>query len=700
MNRLFFYLLLVFVFAPITTLGQIAIEPDRAFVPIEKGKSETITFTLKSGGTSMVPKADTFNDTELDFKKESSTGTTVTYKFTGKNSLPIKREYVLGFTVDGSTDQESSVKISVIDPSKFTFDVAAITDAVQGTDKQIRMTAPNFTFDPDDVKIDGFGTNSQPTHNNRIITIKPSVKGKFSLNVKVYGIKVGTIPIDVADGVKSLEVNSPITLKQGAQINPAGLGIKLLAVDGADLTATKCATPVITPDDTGIIPDPANAGKFKVNPEKRLDTGFSIACGGKSQPVKVKVEPAPTTISFSPPVASIQINTKTLIDATVRGTDNEEIKGDEGRVVWTFEDESVATGVAGGKKAADYAALVELNPDGNRIRPTLRSQPGDNKPIYVFAKSVYGTAKEKILLMPEKEYDVTDFTMIKIDLEVMEDKTTKDNFGQQLMKNYFVTKATLHNTARDDKGVYYNSPILVYNQSIEAKTLIAYEDPDTGKWITASQEQMIPTIKRTNTNAESDFRTEWARVLTGLNKTNTTDFLSIPTRVADLKKCAIREQIDYMYPYQPMKYETALLSHESRENTSWKHRILTTLLSLSSLTSFVTNIVGAGGDWPLGQTQFSNLMIPSYQKYFPDRREIHKDHLIQQLMQPLLEIPFGGQESKYLLFPRSPINVSMSLRHWNETTAKWEIKTIKKIKIIGISPSDTCANVAVIKKTP
>jgi hypothetical protein len=697
--RFFFYTTVVCVFAAVLAAGQ-TVTPDTPAFSLKKGESKDIKFTL-TGGTTLVatPASGTCCSGAVSVRQKSASGNEAILTFTGDASLPQRTPVQLNFTVDGAAPAQSTVTVSVIDPAQFQLSRTTIPSAVQDKREEIRLTVPGTTIENDRVKFDGFGSNGAQ-YANGIITLTPTVTGLFNVNVKVDGVTVGTSAVTVGDAVKLQANVSTVTLKQGAPIDLASLGLRLLAKDGVtDLTSTRCATPTIMPLDPGVIADPANPGKFKVNPGLAASstTEFDVSCAGVSTKIKVNVEAAPSRIKFEPPAATIYLNSPTLIEATIIGADDEPITGDAGRVEWFFKDDAAAIGV---RTKADYAALIDLNESGNRIRVQLRSMPANNKPLYVYARSVYGGVEGQIMLTPEKTREVTDFTMIKIDLEVMEDKTTKDNFGQELMKNYFVTKATVHNTAQDDKGVFYNSPILVYNQSIEAKALIAYEDPDTGKWITATEEQRIPSIKRTTNNNETDLRAEWTGILTALDKTRTTEFLSIPHRVTDLKKCSIREQIDYMYPIQPMKYETALMSHESRENNSWKHRLLTAMLSLSTLTAVVTNIVGAGGDWPLGQTQFTNLLVPGFQKYFPDRREIHKDHLVQQLMQPLLEIPFGSQETKYILFPRSPINVSIPLRRWNSTTNKWDVKTIKRIKIVGLSPSDTCANVAVIKKTP
>ena len=689
MNRLFFYLWFVFILTPITTLGQISIEPDRPFVPIEKGKSGTIIFTLKSGGTSMVPKKDTFNDTELDFKKESSTGTTVTYKFTGNSSLPIKRIYIIGFTVDGTTDKDASVEISVIDPSKFDLGgVTEIKDAVQNKEKQLRMTVPGTTIENNRVDFDGYLPNPKPSYANGIIKFKPNTKGKFNLIVKVDGINVKTLPVDVAEGLTPLKVNKVITLKQDEEIKISNLGLKLTGADGTDFTATKCATPTITPDpDAGIID--AGSGKWKVNPAKRVTTGFTVSCDGASAHVSVTVEAKASKIEFTPSVATLRRNSESVVVATVKGTDGEDI---DGRVIWKLKD--TADG--------EYVEMIEEG--DNRLRLRLRKIPAgdDTKQIVITATSGDGFP-EDFRAWTERTFEVTDFAMLRMYLDPLDSTTLKNDFGSQLYKNYFVMKATLNNIVPNKDGEYYRAPILVYNQSIEAKVMIEYQDPWDNKWKPARQTQLIPNLIRTEAPKPTEDRNDmWRNTFNWLDKQDEGDYLVIPERrVTDLKKCQVVEQLDYMYPIQPLKYETILLTQESRENGKWKHKILTALLGLSSLTSFITNIVGAGGDWPLGQTQFSNLMIPSYQKFFPDRREIHKDHLIQEMMLPLLEVPFGSQESKYLLFPKGeqPVSIPIKRKTGNGKAGTWDSSTIKKIRIIGVSASDACANVAVIKKT-
>ena len=676
--------------------GQ-TIEPEKPDISIPIGGTRDVTFTLKDDDLKFVDKITTTNNPNVTVTKKSFDEKSIVLTFNGAGAMLAKTDFTVTFNLSNEKERNITAKVAVIDPTQFGLDIASITDAEQGgANKQIRITPS-----PEDgrVKVDPSGDPGKIDYKSGVITITPTTAGKFGLDIKVDGIVVkDNFPLTVKAGTSALEANTPRNMKQGEEIKRENLGIKLVTTDvpPRDLSADCITNGTIEPAGDGGIEKIGD--KYNVTTKKLSTTSFKLVCSGRFKIISVNIQPALGKVV--PDSYSITLKRNSPVKITAQVLDKSGAPMAVDKITWVTDE----------GKTSEYAKFVEeTSREEAAIFLKLRTIPEEGvlKTVRLYAVAQKGDETIKsdpIELVNEKTFNVTGFGKLKIHLDVIDDKSTKDGFGGELMKHYFITKVTFDNNIRDSEN--RGATILVFNQSIEAKTFIEYEDPDReGNWIPVNRAMVIPNLERNEKNENVEFDWEYwkrnviSKLESRVSRDKVTEFLSLPGRkITDLKKCAIKEDLDFTFPYQPLKYETALLSHESRENRSIKNRFLTALLSLTSLTSFVTNIVGAGGDWPLGQDQFKSLMIPAYQKYFPDRREIHKDHLIQEMMQPLVQIPFGSQESKYLLFPRGPINVSFPMRHWDSTTTNWVIKTVRRIRIKGISPSDTCATVALIRK--
>jgi hypothetical protein len=94
-------------------------------------------------------------------------------------------------------------------------------------------------------------------------------------------------------------------------------------------------------------------------------------------------------------------------------------------------------------------------------------------------------------------------------------------------------------------------------------------------------------------------------------------------------------------------------------------------------------VPGPSSDLPLGLDKFRNLLIPSFERLFPSMREVQRQNIISMAMRPLEEVPFGSDITRVVFFPKKPIKGAIPST---------------EIRIAGISISDSCAEVAVVKK--
>lgn len=134
-----------------------------------------------------------------------------------------------------------------------------------------------------------------------------------------------------------------------------------------------------------------------------------------------------------------------------------------------------------------------------------------------------------------------------------------------------------------------------------------------------------------------------------------------------------------------MTFEMIANTHDRRDERSLRSKILLGLNTAGSLTSFITSIAvpGSSSDLPLGLEKFRNLFIPGFERLFPSMREVQRQNILSLVLRPLEEVPFGSDITRVVFFPRRPIR---------------GIASQAKVRIGAISISDSCAEVAIIKK--
>jgi hypothetical protein len=132
-------------------------------------------------------------------------------------------------------------------------------------------------------------------------------------------------------------------------------------------------------------------------------------------------------------------------------------------------------------------------------------------------------------------------------------------------------------------------------------------------------------------------------------------------------------------------------TQDRRSERSVRNRLLLSMNGLATLTSFVTAIAvpGANSDLPLGLDKFKNLLIPGFEKFFPNMNEVQRQNIISMVMRPLEEIPFGSDITRVVYFPKKSIKGVLLNRENGKNT---------ELRISAISISDACAEAAIIRK--
>lgn len=659
---------------------------------IQDGKPEDITVEITET-ESFNPAKIKWNGLE-DFVTITSSGVEgnkATYTFLGKSKSP-KKNFTVKYELTEDKILEKVLTVEVkekVAKESLKFNVGSealiraegkiqLKPITQNIPIKISVTDANGgILENSRVRMEKSANITSAEYNKGIITITVSDTTQGNVEIFVDDNLTETLSFQADEAVKSIAVPSTkITLEQNDVKTLKQLEEKGFRIEGTvtnNLTGKKRITDklTVTSGNSNIkVNKVNNDGDYQITAENSgeaiLNVRYKDEITSLSETINFEIVPRAGELTIQKNQVILYPNKSVSFSATVKDITGKILTPSETTIKWELisSTANIKEYVSlNDNDATDTAELVTLQPINAEQTVTVKATLYKNGVIATNAAGNVEIKDEEIVFV-QKLPTITDFALLKINLDVVDDITVKDDWGKQLRDNYFVTKIELINVINKRDKEYYADPILVYNQTLEVMVAFEYLDPDDGK-----------TWKMAEAN-DSD--------------------IIIPVRKNEdeLNRCVTEKQTNFILPYRPLDYDTALLTFESRENRSFRNKFLKGLQALTSLASFVTALTlpGAVSELPYGLDSFNSLLIPSYEKLFPDKREIRRNNIIKQFMLPLEEVAFGSQITKYLLFPKQPIRGLVIVKNKNK-----EWKPVP-VRIRAISSSDACARVAVIKR--
>ncbi|HLM00828.1 MAG TPA: hypothetical protein VK400_07210 [Pyrinomonadaceae bacterium] len=110
-------------------------------------------------------------------------------------------------------------------------------------------------------------------------------------------------------------------------------------------------------------------------------------------------------------------------------------------------------------------------------------------------------------------------------------------------------------------------------------------------------------------------------------------------------------------PFRPFIYQVVANTHDRRADRSLRHiAFLGANIAGSGLSFFTSFLVPKpSSDLPLFLDKYQNFAIPTFEKLFPSLREVQRQNIINLVLPPIVEVPYGSDVSKYVFFPKKRI---------------------------------------------
>ncbi len=313
--------------------------------------------------------------------------------------------------------------------------------------------------------------------------------------------------------------------------------------------------------------------------------------------------------------------------------------------------------------SSDHANLIAIEKLSNKTARLLWKQdpaPGTTLPRIIdltatatlTSDSSAGgptTATAFIRILPS----VTNFAQLRVRLNIMDDRTVADLFGEKTAKEFYVARVRLNNNLKksDDGEDLRGESILAFSDSIEVAVGIEKREPQKQQWWQGVKKSPDPWSPMTRGEVELMASTgaQWID-LSPFSKLSS----KTPKTVLTISPDAAAPSCHGVLTYRPYSFEMIVNSSDPRYERSRRAKAFRMLNGIGTLASFITSVAvpGPQSDIPLGIEKFTNLLIPGLQKLYPDIRDTQRQNIVSMTMQPIEEIPFGSDLSRVLFFPK------------------------------------------------
>lgn len=379
--------------------------------------------------------------------------------------------------------------------------------------------------------------------------------------------------------------------------------LKLKDANGNDTTDFKLS----------VAPDPSPTVKVDdanklITAEKTGPSKVMIESGGVRQSLSVEaVASSDVRISFEGDADDRIIGPGKAIKVKARVADKDGKALSGAQLQWDVADDS-----------KPFVEIVPRGKEATLVEAASDAGAAQNRPasFTVIARDVNSGRSNALNVRTE---DVS-FRPLDVSIEVLPDGDVSDLFGSRAAKEFYVAEVSVTNNVRGGDGV--GSSILIFSQNL--RTAVSYEGKYNGDDLHGAEEANMP-------------KNRWINLTPGMDGHR------------NQSSCPKHPWLRRAFPY-----DTMVDTVNSREDRNLRSRALLYANSLSTLTSFVTSVAvpGSGSDLPLGLDKFQNLLIPGFQRLFSDKREAHRQQVLKKVLQPIEEVAFGQQLTKYVFFPK------------------------------------------------
>lgn len=244
-------------------------------------------------------------------------------------------------------------------------------------------------------------------------------------------------------------------------------------------------------------------------------------------------------------------------------------------------------------------------------------------------------AKALLRILPS----VAHFAPLRVRLNIMDDRTVADLFGEKTAQEFFVARVRLNNNLKktEDGTELRGESILAFSESIEVAVAVEKRKAETRHW-----------WRREKAND-----TWWPLTPGEVEWVASTGFQPRSHRPKPPESSSV-PACKGLITYRPYTFEMIVNSGDPRYERTRRARTFRLLNGVGTLASFITSVAvpGPQSDIPLGLEKYSNLLIPGLQKLFPDIRDTQRQNIVSMTMKPIEEIPFGSDLSRVLFFPK------------------------------------------------
>lgn len=317
------------------------------------------------------------------------------------------------------------------------------------------------------------------------------------------------------------------------------------------------------------------------------------------------------------------------------------------------------------------------------------------KPVYLVARLEASDGEQEIsdqvAIFIRGAQNIIGFDTIEMRLNLMDERTAKDLFGGVATDDYMIAKLRVFNKVPEDKNGGPSSSILFFSEGLEVnvslqKRLQERRKGEREKWEDFDQDDVEYVnnwvyVPRTDDLLIQHFITKEI-ICSARIKELTTPKCEISTfeldrlwyfyeknqcvlpdpkplykyNMASAERCANLPKKNWI-PFRPYAFMVIAGTHERRSERSTRERILKGANALAGLASFATAFARPANNSGLvfGLDKYSNLLIPSFEKLFPSRREVQRKNILDMALQPIEEVPFGKEVNKVVFIPKQAI---------------------------------------------
>ncbi|MDH3494500.1 MAG: hypothetical protein OEM82_13170 [Acidobacteriota bacterium] len=673
--------LLTGLFFTVNAQDSIVIEPKS--VEVEVGKTKTITITGAAITEQTIPQAVPVSQYTVELVKVEVGRITLSVKgeaYTGSPIplvLQIPGEPTQVITVDVKPDLTMEKVLLSVPPG--------LTNILQGKVEKIGVTHR----DGISIENNSLTTEVSPPlaaevrYANGEIFIRAMKPGAvdIALIAKNGNRTLHTVSFNIVEAAKSVAVTETIVLNQSeskeisALVSINGEAGNPLTLKKSDFTITNLGIAKLSDDGKSLIAGTA-AGKTDLLIER--DNAFKR--------VTIEVRPVAKDLIINSRDGSLEMSfpaKSVTLEAKVQDLGGSTAQASQFPVRWEIT-ESPKAGVV----------LLSPNPRDNSVTLSVKeklSQP-DKVKVKGCVISKPEICAEMVVFIPE-EISVVDFRPLKIRLDLMDKQTARDLFGKVSERTYFIAKVRLFNMIKDRTSEFFGDSILVYSESMEVKVALEIKE-DGSDWRAFKPEDLEGRFPEIYGDLQ---RRESTRLLDGQANQGRGSY-------DPDDRCHVQRQEGFWIPYRPLTFEMVANTHDRRGERSLRSKTLFWLNLAGSASSIFTSVFvpAPKSDVPVALDKFNNLLIPGYEKLFPSLREVQRQNIVSMVMRPLEEVAFGSDITRILFFPKKPIKgVFPSIvveRLDGNGNAIERTFPAADIRISGVSISDACADVAIIKK--